>query len=193
MDIILNKIPDNYENNDTLWIYKDNIPIFNQYNQINQIKNEENIMNNNNINEENIKKDNKINEEIIKKDNKINEIIKNKIDENKGIIRRENNRGRKEINQYTPINLIINQTFTANVMKNEVKQRLIDFVSEPEFTKAFGAKKAGEIMNALIRDSWNQSIALFISFLLDANLIYKEKSYIYNKEKNKQEISIMVK
>lgn len=75
-------------------------------------------------------------------------------------------------------------------MKNEVKQRLIDFITEPEFSKAFGAKKAGEIVSAILRDSWNQSTALFLSFLLDANVIYKDKSYLYNKDKNKMEIMI---
>jgi hypothetical protein len=75
-------------------------------------------------------------------------------------------------------------------MKNEVRQKLIDFVMEPAFAKAFGARKSGEIVNAILRDSWNQSTALFISFLLDANIIYKDKSYLYNKDKNKLEIMI---
>ena len=75
-------------------------------------------------------------------------------------------------------------------MKNEVRQKIIDFVTEPEFSKAFGTKKSGEIVSSLLRDSWNQSTALFISFLLDANIIYKDKSYLYNKEKNKIEIII---
>jgi len=37
MDIILNKIPDEYENNKTLWIYQDNIPLFEKYNQTSQM------------------------------------------------------------------------------------------------------------------------------------------------------------
>ena len=36
MDIILNKIPDEYENNKTLWVYEDNISIFEKYNQFNK-------------------------------------------------------------------------------------------------------------------------------------------------------------
>jgi hypothetical protein len=78
-------------------------------------------------------------------------------------------------------------------MKNEVRQKLIDFVTEPEFSKAFGSKKSGEIVSAIMRDSWNQSTALFISFLLDANVIYKDKAYLYNKDKNKEDILIAVK
>jgi len=103
------------------------------------------------------------------------------------------NKQRKVIDRQTPLSLIINKTFTADVMKNEVRQKLIDFVTEPEFSKAFGSKKSGEIVSAIMRDSWNQSTALFISFLLDANVIYKDKSYLYNKEKNKEDILIMVK
>ncbi len=155
MDIILNKIPDEYENNKTLWIYQDNIPLFEKYNQISQIKTKKSVI-----------------EEVPK------EVI---------------NKQRKVIDKQTPLNLIINKTFTADVMKNEVRQKLIDFVTEPEFSKAFGSKKSGEIVSAIMRDSWNQSTALFISFLLDANVIYKEKSYLYNKEKNKEDILIMIK
>ena len=33
MDIILNKLPDEHEKNKTLWIYEDNIPLFDKYNQ----------------------------------------------------------------------------------------------------------------------------------------------------------------
>ena len=171
MDIILNKLPDEFEKNKTLWIYEDNIPLFEKYNQfkkevvnepIKQIKKEV-------VNEpiKQIKKE-VVNEPIkpIKKE-VVNESIKQ-----------------------SPINLIINKTFTANVMKNEVRQKIIDFITEPEFSKAFGSKKSSEIVSAILRDSWNQSTALFISFLLDANVIYKDKSYLYNKDKNKFEIMI---
>lgn len=171
MDIILNKLPDEYEKNKTLWIYEDNIPLFEKYNQfkkevviepIKPIKKEVVI--------EPIKpiKKEVVNEPIkpIKKE-VVNESIKQ-----------------------SPINLIINKTFTANVMKNEVRQKIIDFITEPEFSKAFGSKKSSEIVSAILRDSWNQSTALFISFLLDANVIYKDKSYLYNKDKNKFEIMI---
>jgi len=163
MDIILNKLPNEYEQNKKMWIYEDNIPIFEKYNQFQEIKSEP------------IKKPiiEPINKSIIEPIKKFNiEPIK------------------KDTTKQTPINLIINQTFTANVMKNEIRQKLIDFVTEPNFAKAFGTKKSGEIVSAIVRDSWNQSIALFISFLLDANVIYKDKSYLYNKDKNKLEILI---
>ena len=169
MDIILNKLPDEFEKNKTLWIYEDNIPLFEKYNQFKIEPIKENKIET--IKENKIEpiKENKI--EPIKKENKIEPIKKENI-------------------KQTPINLIINKTFTANVMKNEVRQKLIDFITEPEFSKAFGSKKSSEIVSAILRDSWNQSAALFISFLLDANVIYKDKSYLYNKDKNKLEIII---
>ena len=75
-------------------------------------------------------------------------------------------------------------------MKKEIKQKLIEFITIPEFSKAFGVKKSAEIISALTRNSWNQSMVLFISFLLDATIVYKEKNYIFNKEKNMQEIKL---
>jgi len=164
MDIILNKIPDEYEKNKTLWVYEDNIPLYNKYNQFqmetnkNEMKETKNEMKNETKNE-----------------------MKNEMNKSETI---------ESKTKQTPLNLIINQTFTADVMRNEIKQRLIDFIMEPEFSKAFGAKKAGDIISAILRDSWNQSTALFISFLLDADVIYKDKSYLYNKDKNKLRIMI---
>ena len=175
MDIILNKLPDEFEKNKTLWIYEDNIPLFEKYNQfkkevINDVKKE--VIND-------VKKE--VKKEVI------NEVKKEVINDVKKEVIKE---VKKENIKQTPINLIINQTFTANVMKNEVRQKIIDFVTEPDFSKAFGSKKSSEIVSAILRDSWNQSTALFISFLLDANVIYKDKSYLYNKDKNKYEIMI---
>jgi len=164
MDIILNKIPDEYENKKTLWVYQDNIPLFEKYNQISQ---------------------------IIQKSAPIIKQTPREIP--KEVIERPKKNVEKIGEKQTPLNLIINKTFTADVMRNEVRQKLIDFVTDPKFSKAFGAKKSGEIVSAIMRDSWNQSTALFISFLLDANVIYKDKSYLYNKEKNNEDILIMVK
>jgi hypothetical protein len=73
-------------------------------------------------------------------------------------------------------------------MKNEIKQKLIELITIPEFAKAFGVKKSAEIISALTRNSWNQSMVLFISFFLDVAIVYKEKNYIFNKEKKLKEI-----
>ena len=90
----------------------------------------------------------------------------------------------------SPLELIINYTECSDKMKREIKEKLIELITIPEFSKAFGVKKSAEIVSAITRDSWNQSIALFISFLLDSSIIYKEKPYIYNKDKVKKEIIV---
>jgi len=90
----------------------------------------------------------------------------------------------------TPLELIIKYTSTSDIMKQEIKAKLIEFITIPEFSKAFGIKKSAEVISAITRDSWNQSTALFISFLLDSSIVYKEKSYLFNKMKNTKEIII---
>ena len=166
MDKIMNTLPDNHISNETLWIYKDNIEIFNKYNQqvIHKIKKEE-------IKKEEIKKD-EIKKEEIKK-----EEIK------KGKITKKNE---------SPIDLILRLTLVDKIMKQDIKDKLIEFISVPEFSKVFGMKKTSEIMTAISKESWNQSISLFISFLLNKNIIYKDKSYIYNKDKEISQQSIII-
>jgi len=80
----------------------------------------------------------------------------------------------------TPLELIIQYTSSSENMKREIKEKLIELISLPEFSKAFGVKKSAEIISAITRDRWNQSTALFISFLRDSSIVYKEKPYIYN-------------
>ena len=91
----------------------------------------------------------------------------------------------------TPLELIIKYTVGTDKMKQEIKEKIIELITLPEFSKAFGVKKSAEIISAITRDSWNQSIALFVSFLLDSNVVYKEKSYLFNKDKNTKEIVVM--
>ena len=147
----MNTLPDNHISNETLWIYKDNIEIFNKYNQqvIHTIKKEE-------IKKEEIKKE---------KTTKKNE---------------------------SPIDLILRLTLVDKIMKQDIKDKLIEFISVPEFSKVFGMKKTSEIMTAISKESWNQSISLFISFLLNKNIIYKDKLYIYNKDKEISQQSIII-
>lgn len=149
MEKIMNILPDEPNTSkDTLWTYKDNIEVFNKYNQY-----------------------------VIIQDKK--EINVNANDKKTGKTKIE-----------SPLDLIIRVTTVNKIMKNDIKEKLIEFVSLPEFSKAFGLKKSSEIMNGLTKDSWNQSTSLFISFLLDKNIIYKEKSYIFNKEKTNQIITV---
>jgi hypothetical protein len=174
MDTILLELPDNYESNSTIWIYKDKIDLYNKYNQIPMVIQEKII---------------KPKEEVIKPKEEVikpkEEVIKPKeevIKPKEEVIRY------KEGDKKTPLDLIINYTSTSLLMKNEIKQKLIELITIPEFAKAFGVKKSAEIISALTRNSWNQSMVLFISFFLDVAIVYKEKNYIFNKEKKLKEI-----
>ena len=166
MDKIMNTLPDNHISNETLWIYKDNIEIFNKYNQqvIHSTKKEE-------IKKEEIKKE-EIKKEEIKKEE----------------IKKERTTKKNE----SPVDLILRLTLVDKIMKQDIKDKLIEFISLPEFSKVFGMKKTSEIMTAISKESWNQSISLFISFLLNKNIIYKDKSYIYNKDKEISQQSIII-
>ena len=161
MNKILNELPDEHISNETLWIYKENIDVFNKYNQMvthhkpqQQLKQQPPA-------------------KVIEEEPKIEKEIKS-------------NKNKQE----SPIDLIIRLTSGNKIMKADIKNKLIEFISLPECSKVFGMKKSSEIMTAITRDSWNQSISLFISFLLNKNVIYKEKSYIYYKDKENEIITI---
>jgi hypothetical protein len=167
MDKIMNTLPDNHISNETLWTYKDNIEIFNKYNQqvIHSIKKPE------------MKLKSKPEPEPEPELKLEPEMKKQKLSKQK---------------TESPVDLILRLTLVDKIMKQDIKNKLIEFISVPEFSKVFGMKKTSEIMTAISKESWNQSISLFISFLLDKNIIYKEKSYIYNKEKVISEPSIII-
>jgi hypothetical protein len=165
MDKILNTLPDNHISNETLWTYKDNIEIFNKFNQ--SVIHYPQEPPPPKAREE---PPPKAKEEHIPKAREEPPLKKNKIE--------------------SPIDLIMRLTEIDRFLKQDIKLKLIDFISIPEFSKAFGMKKSAEIMTALSKDSWNQSISLFISFLLDKNIIYKEKSYVYNKDNNDAIINV---
>jgi len=166
MEMILQELPDNYESNEKIWIYKEKIDIYNKYNQIPLVIKEEKPTN--------------ITPLIITKEKPTN-ITPLIITKEKPIKKEKEN---------SPLELIIKYTSTSTLMKTTIKEKLIELITLPEFSKAFGVKKSAEVISALTRDSWNQSMALFISFLLDMNVIYKEKSYIFNKEKNNEILEI---
>ena len=197
----MNTLPDNHISNETLWIYKDNIEIFNKYNQqVNhtikkdeikkdEIKKEKTTKDE--IKKDEIKKDEIKKEEIKKDEIKKDEIKKNEI--KKEEIKKEEIKKEKTTKKMeSPIDLILRLTLVDKIMKQDIKDKLIEFISVPEFSKVFGMKKTSEIMTAISKESWNQSISLFISFLLNKNIIYKDKSYIYNKDKEISQQSIII-
>ena len=177
MEKIMNILPSDNETKDTLWMYKDNIEVFNKFNQYVVVIQE--------TPSPSIPIIPVINHIDIKNDNDKKKEIKNDIKNDKND---KNDKKKDKIE--SPLDLIIRITEVNKIMKNDIKEKLIEFISLPEFSKAFGMKKSSEIMNGLTKDSWNQSTSLFISFLLDKTVIYKEKSYIYNKEKINQVITV---
>ncbi len=122
----------------------------------------------------------KENPELFNKYSQFHEIKEIKEIVKKGVILKEKK----------PLEVIMSYTSTTDMMKNVIKDKLIEFITVPEFSKAFGVKKSSEIVSAITRNAWNQSVALFISFLLDATVIYKDKPYIFNKNKIINEILI---
>ena len=156
----MNTLPDNHTSNETLWIYKDNIEIFNKYNQ--QVI-------------QNLPTPKP--QEIVKETIPI--LISKPIETSKITLEEPSKNKKTKIE--SPLDLIIRFTYVDKIMKQDIKNKLIEFISEPEFSKVFGMKKSSEIMTAITKDSWNQSISLFVSFFLNKHIIYKEKSYTYYK------------
>jgi len=168
----MNTLPDNHTSNETLWTYKDNIEIFNKYNQ--QV----------------IQKSltpKQIPQELPKKVIPISVPI---ITTPKTKVELEETSKNKKNKIESPLDIIIRYTYVDKIMKQDIKSKLIEFISEPEFSKVFGMKKSSEIMTALTKDSWNQSVSLFISFFLNKHIIYKEKSYIYYKNSENPIITV---
>lgn len=89
-----------------------------------------------------------------------------------------------------PLGIIINETMSFNNSTEYIKEKLITLISKEEFTKVFGITKCAEIMSGIVNNRWNKSTALFISFLLDKEVYYNDNIILYNKEKNKDRITI---
>ena len=173
MENIMNTLPDNYISNETLWIYKENIEVFNKYNQ--QV----------------IQNPIKIIKPIQQPPSKKEEEPSSKKEEEPSPKKEEELSSKNKKSKIeSPLDLIIRFTYVDKIMKQDIKTKLIEFISEPEFSKVFGMKKSSEIMTALTKDSWNQSISLFISFFLNKHIIYKEKSYSYYKNKEEPIITV---
>jgi hypothetical protein len=181
MENIMNTLPDNYISNETLWIYKENIEVFNKYNQ-QVIQNPIKIIK--------PKQQPPPKKEAEPSSKKEEEPSPKKEEEPSPKKEEEPSPKNKKSKIESPLDLIIRFTYVDKIMKQDIKTKLIEFISEPEFSKVFGMKKSSEIMTALTKDSWNQSISLFISFFLNKHIIYKEKSYSYYKNKEEPIITV---
>jgi hypothetical protein len=82
-----------------------------------------------------------------------------------------------------PMELII-QLSQNNIMNTEhIQQQLHTFISQKEFSKAFGVKKCSEIMSGITNNKWNKSLVLFLSFLFDTKFIYLNKEVVFDNDK----------
>jgi hypothetical protein len=102
---------------------------------------------------------------------------------------KDNDKSKKNAKKPNPINIILEESLTCDIYKNDVKDKLISFVSSIEFSKVFGATKSAEIMSGIVNERVNKSVTLFISFLFDKRVLYNEKEIIY--DKNKEYVGII--
>ena len=89
-----------------------------------------------------------------------------------------------------PLDIIADETTAFHNSTDYIKDALITFITKDEFSKIFGMTKCAEIMSGIVNNRWNKSTALFISFLLDKEVYYNDKTILYNKEKNGGRITI---
>jgi len=90
---------------------------------------------------------------------------------------------KKNVKKPNPIDTILAESLTCDIYKSDVKEKLIALITSNEFSKVFGITKSSEIMSGIVNERVNKSIAIFISFLFDKCVIYNDKEFIFNKNK----------
>ena len=80
-----------------------------------------------------------------------------------------------------PMKIILDESLSYDTFRNDVRDKIINFISSKEFAKVFGMTKSAEIMSGIANDRFNKSTALFISFLFDKCVVYNKNIIIYNK------------
>jgi hypothetical protein len=95
-------------------------------------------------------------------------------------------KGNKDKN--SPMKIILEESLTYDTYRDDVRDKIIKFISTKEFNKVFGITKSAEIMSGIANDRFNKSTVLFISFLFDKCVIYNDKNIIYNKNNGVIEI-----
>jgi hypothetical protein len=88
----------------------------------------------------------------------------------------------------SPMKIILEESLTYDTYRDDVRDKIIKFISTKEFNKVFGITKSAEIMSGIANDRFNKSTVLFISFLFDKCVIYNDKNIIYNKNNGVIEI-----
>lgn len=83
-----------------------------------------------------------------------------------------------------PLEIILAESCTFDSSLDNVKEKLIEFITKREFSKVFGMTKSADIMSGIVNNRWNKSTALFISFLFNKSVNYNNTMVLYNSEKN---------
>ena len=87
-----------------------------------------------------------------------------------------------------PLEIILNESNTFGDFKDNIKDKLIKFITLKEFNKVFGITKSSEIMSGIVNNRWNKSTALFISFLFNKSVEYNDAIVSYKKDEYKDVI-----
>lgn len=87
-----------------------------------------------------------------------------------------------------PLEIILNESNTFGDFEENVKDKLINFITKKEFNKVFGITKSSEIMSGIVNNRWNKSTALFISFLFNKSIEYNDSIVSYKKDEYKEVI-----
>lgn len=81
-----------------------------------------------------------------------------------------------------PLDVILKESNTFDDFKDNIKEKIIDFISKKEFNKVFGVTKSSEVMSGIVNNRWNKATALFISFLFSKSIEYNKAIISYNKD-----------
>jgi len=87
-----------------------------------------------------------------------------------------------------PLEIILNESNTFGDFEENIKDKLINFITQKEFNKVFGITKSSEIMSGIVNNRWNKSTALFISFLFNKSVEYNDAIVSYKKDEYKEVI-----
>jgi len=82
-----------------------------------------------------------------------------------------------------PVEFIVQMSENNTMNIDYIKQELQAFISQKEFSKAFGVKKCSEVMSGITNNKWNKSLVLFLSFLFDKRFVYLNKEVVFDAEK----------
>lgn len=115
----------------------------------------------------------------VKEVNEVNEVVKKVVKEVKEAAVKD----MKKCENLSPLEFIMEHCSVNIISKDYIKQKLIETISRKDYNKIFGLKKSSEIMTGITKDRWNKSLALFMSFLSDKEILYKGVIIKYNNVK----------